>query len=1026
MNEIEFTYQDLYEAYRKLKSYFYYDNTSLFIRKQISDYEFELVKQPIECNDVEFKKRFEEKTKELKKALNHKDERKALKKYINNISYKLVPKNIEKESYEFITNKSFSKDVIVSKCNFIIDAPIEIHIISVLWLMFVGKHFNSEISNNNYAYQLIISNDNYSPTPDITVKSEEEAQGITSGLQLYKPYFIGYQQWRDKALSIATNLLDEKKDATILSLDIQRYFYSVRLNINELLKKHNKNNKLNIDLNDTRINKLCNIIQAVNEQYTKIVNNLLDDQVSEEDLSKKNTILPVGLLSSGFLGNLYLSDFDKEIIQKLNPAYYGRYVDDILFVFSERNLDYQTNKVIASFIKDNFEQKNILINKSSKQVKECGKETAVPIYHIQLHQELKIQYEKVILEHFYHNESRAAINKFKLNIDKQRSEFRFLPDEEKVENEFDNEAFSLQYSDSINKLRSIKEFKEDKFGASKFLAHKIFLSSYTINSNSHEEKHSFYKSAKQILTFFKGSTSISFYSLWEKVATYFIINSETECLDRFIKQTQSAINKIQIKDSSNKDFSRLKNDLMEHLRLSIAFPYSLNLKFKQGVQLDNLKLSNDAEIIRMTNMFRHNLIGISGINYTNLLFDKKINLLQIKNQIEIEAKNIITSYLSPRFVHYNELNIIEIHKCLSQINNPIANEIDNINETTNTLYYNINYRWRNIYKTLRKKQQPLYNKMPKERICTFKTIEDKNYISKTSANKKIGIVNIKVHDNDIFSSICANPNLSKERRKTLFNIINNAVKEKCEILVLPELSIPFEWLDLLAYQSQTKNIAIIAGLEYYINKHSYVFNCVATILPIRRDTFATSIIRLRVKNHYSPDEKELLRGYRLKIPTENSKSFYDLFHWRKSYFSVYNCFELADISDRALFKSKVDFIIATELNKDTNYFADIGSTWVRDLHCFFIQVNTSHYGDSKIIQPTKSETKNIVTAKGGLNSIVLVEYINIDKLREFQLKEYNLQKEDKEFKPTPPRFNIENVKARIFDLDFQEEENNIL
>lgn len=52
--------------------------------------------------------------------------------------------------------------------------------------------------------------------------------------------------------------------------------------------------------------------------------------------------------------------------------------------------------------------------------------------------------------------------------------------------------------------------------------------------------------------------------------------------------------------------------------------------------------------------------------------------------------------------------------------------------------------------------------------------------------------------------------------------------------------------------------------------------------------------------------------------------------------------------------------------------------------------------------------------------------INIDKLREFQLKEYNLQKEDKEFKPTPPRFNIENVKARIFDLDFQEEENNIL
>lgn len=31
-----FTFQQIYEAYRKLKSYIYYDNTSLFIRKEFS------------------------------------------------------------------------------------------------------------------------------------------------------------------------------------------------------------------------------------------------------------------------------------------------------------------------------------------------------------------------------------------------------------------------------------------------------------------------------------------------------------------------------------------------------------------------------------------------------------------------------------------------------------------------------------------------------------------------------------------------------------------------------------------------------------------------------------------------------------------------------------------------------------------------------------------------------------------------------------------------------------------------------
>jgi len=73
---------------------------------------------------------------------------------------------------------------------------------------------------------------------------------------------------------------------------------------------------------------------------------------------------------------------------------------------------------------------------------------------------------------------------------------------------------------------------------------------------------------------------------------------------------------------------------------------------------------------------------------------------------------------------------------------------------------------------------------------------------------------------------------------------------------------------------------------------------------------------------------------------------YDLFHWRKVYFSVYNCFELANIQHRSIFKSKVDFIVASELNRDTDYFSDIAGAWVRDVHSYFIQINTSNYGDS--------------------------------------------------------------------------------
>jgi len=148
------------------------------------------------------------------------------------------------------------------------------------------------------------------------------------------------------------------------------------------------------------------------------------------------------------------------------------------------------------------------------------------------------------------------------------------------------------------------------------------------------------------------------------------------------------------------------------------------------------------------------------------------------------------------------------------------------------------------------------------------------------------------------------------------------------------------------------------------------------------------------------------------------KKYYHLFHWRKSYFSVYNCFELANISDRALFKSKVDFLVATEWNEDINYYADIAGSWVRDVHCYFIQCNTSNYGDSCILKPSKTETSRMVTVKGGENSTVLIDNLDIESLRSFQFKEHNLQMKDKSFKLTPPDFDRKNVEIRESDGQF--------
>ncbi len=85
----------------------------------------------------------------------------------------------------------------------------------------------------------------------------------------------------------------------------------------------------------------------------------------------------------------------------------------------------------------------------------------------------------------------------------------------------------------------------------------------------------------------------------------------------------------------------------------------------------------------------------------------------------------------------------------------------------------------------------------------------------------------------------------------------------------------------------------------------------------------------------------------------------------------------------------------------------------RDIHCYCIQVNSSDYGDSRITKPSKSEEMDEIRTKGGKNSTILIGEIDIEKLRDFQIKEYELQKEDKSFKPTPPEFEKSEVVRKI-------------
>lgn len=303
-------------------------------------------------------------------------------------------------------------------------------------------------------------------------------------------------------------------------------------------------------------------------------------------------------------------------------------------------------------------------------------------------------------------------------------------------------------------------------------------------------------------------------------------------------------------------------------------------------------------------------------------------------------------------------------------------------------------------------------------MATFELVKVGGDSTDLHASIQIAVANIPVRSADIESSYLGTPNLSRDRLKPFTNLLNEIScyrgpgESRIDLVVFPEVSVPHAWESMLVAWARRHRIGVVCGLEHRINAKAQALNEVLAALPYQTGTGHWTCVPIRrLKRFYSPEEEFILTNEGLKLPVK--KDPYHLFRWRGASFAIYNCFELASIEDRSLFKGKVDFIVASEFNRDINYFSNIVESAARDLHCYVVQVNDSCFGDSRVVSPSRSESMNPLRIKGGDNLTFLTASLNLKTLRTHQRKGYGLQKESKEFKPTPPGFPLEELQIRI-------------
>lgn len=991
----KFIRSDIDTAYRKLKSYVYYDNFSLLLRQQIAQFE----------SSEDFDARLDALTQFLRSPKKYPN---YLNSLLKDVDYHVAPKKYKsiKKGQELVISNNFSaKEYHLEKVNYFFEGPIEVHLISVLWILNEGYHLHNIYSKENHAYFLELS---------------PESGRVVDGLRMFKPYFDQYQRWRDTGIDIAKNILKEGTDVVILSLDIKEYYY---------------NTTIDSDFQD----KVKRTIEVKGGSQKLFLTDVLFDIMKRFQevfpLSDKKA-LPIGLLSSGILANFYLTEFDKLIKRELSPAYYGRYVDDIQIVLSNTQIaesDDESQSAVDIFLKKYLVDRNIC--------KVQKNENGGAIYKYIKDQNIQIQKDKILLYAFESKESQAVLDMFKKKIERNSSAFWFLPAENDIEQDFDESVYELSYSDTVNKLRSVEGINQSKYGAAVFLAKKIKVSLLSQEDDD-------IVTTEQILTFFKGIVSLEFSSTWEKVFTYFVVKNDTESFWKFFQEITRNIEKIKIDPNRHNNITliNLKKYLNKYLENCCALATALNPSFvtdfwweerKKNTEYSWLPKSFEGSIAAIrrayigSSLLRNSFIVTPLLNYLNVSDGKDINYLKHNHLRSIEFDKNKLKFnehklkYAPRYIYFSEFNLNLLLQIL--ISSSLDHEGDNLfnDEEEQILYeevfdvfFKTNYEYRlslnkNDLKAYKDNLKNYYFQVnrgihDKNRKVGFNTIR----IPRSGKNLKsfrIALANTKVQEENIEGSIFEKPNTSRERRKELISILNSSEKEKADVLVLPEVSVPYSWLPLIAEESRRKQRLMIVGLEH-LTIRKKAFNFVATSLPLEHNGIRDAVINLRLKYHYSPHESKIIHSRRRIVPKWDY-ALYNLFIWRGIHFGIYNCYELADIDHRSIFKGKVDVIFASEYNRDVNYFSNIAESISRDVHSYFVQVNSSNFGDSRITVPKKSAVKDIMRLKGGENSVVLRGNINVEELRKFQSTEVLFQNTS-EFKNTPPNFNHSGVEER--------------
>jgi hypothetical protein len=930
-------------------------------------------------------------------------------------------------------NKFKTGELLVRK---IFYAPIEVHIFTVYWIEKIGLKIDNILSPHVYGGRL-------KKDLNFSCYGISESKKINKAFPgVFIPYYYKYSEWRQKALDTISKF-NKEHNILVLTLDISNFYPGVDLK---------------------RCKNLVSDILSKESKELKEINDILFKMIERWNEKTNSTGLPIGLLASPILANLYLKEFDDFVINKTKPLFYGRYIDDIILVLN--GSFYEIENILnkgKNILEEILQLKQLELEKNDKE--NCNKNPN------DKENRNKNPYEFKFLEGINENKSGNEVPRIEININKQRNFFlskdaspsivnaiqreinelsslrKFMPDFLDSNSKLLSKIFQI-YTDAEfgDNFRKIDGVRVRRLGMSILIAKLKEISRYLPREEWKEERYSLYDEIFSLIfdpeNFFENFKNIcQLVQIMAKLGDYeklvcFIKDIEEILL--YLKDVEIKIKGIQNgnEDSkSDKIWEQVVRDIKRTIGQSILIALPNNKSFKSLMKfkfkytcnselLEDLKDEIDNGEIDINSLHSHNLelresiyeflistnfkeifnseylIGINN-NYNNLSKDERFNVLFKNLLLKLKEELEEKDRIENKGNLDKKLKLIRLF-LFPSLRIPYVY----LNSIFGPAFYDkkqLTEYIRDILllsKGIFIKKAPITSSKIKEKELIKVKIKADELIDREKV--KIGITNFLLDESEISKMLKKRNIKTKEKYINFAKIINDALEyeEHIDYLIFPELSLPRDWIIYCSNNLSKKRISLISGGEYIIS-NGKVINPVYSLLYASTHYANFYFLIQEEKIHFAPRERTSIKNHKYSVKENTSNKI--LYQHGNFQFSNLICFDVADIKLRALLRGMVDALFVVSFNKDLEYFNSIIESTARDLHCYIAIVNTGKYGDSRIRGPYRENFKrDIVKIKGGKNSYLVVGEIDIKALRKFH-SQFHCEK-DSLFKPHPPAF----------------------